>query len=144
MKTLELRDGETKKKVEYVKVVNPNNPKEFIYCEANLFNSIVAGADEGLSGFWDKVWGGVKGAVGGLVTGGPIGAIGGAVVGFTQTSTKKPAVAVSPQANGQQQLTITAPSQALVPATVLPPKQDNTLLYLSLGTVGALLIAKAL
>lgn len=143
MKTLELRDGEETKKVGYVKVTNPSNPNEFVYVEQNLYTAIVKElGNQGLSGFFDNLWGAVKGAVGGLVTGGPIAAIGGAIVGFSSGSNKKPTVAISPQANGQQQLTVTAPSQALVPATMYPQPQDNTLMYVSIAALAAIFLMK--
>jgi hypothetical protein len=44
--------------------------------------AIPRGMPAGDPGFFGDLWGGIKGAVGGLVTGGPLGAVGGAVTGF--------------------------------------------------------------
>ena len=48
------------------------------------------GMPMGDPGFFGDLWGGIKGAVGGLVTGGPLRAIGGAIGGFTGAGQTQP------------------------------------------------------
>jgi len=58
--------------------------------------AIPRGMPTGDPGFFGDLWGGVKGAVGGLIKGGPLGAIGGAVSGFIGTPGATSPSATSP------------------------------------------------
>lgn len=152
--TLELRAGAPVpaiKKLQYIKVTNPDNPKEFAYVEKNLYDHLAKEASQGMNSFFGSLWNGVKGAVGGFVTGGPLGAVAGAVAGFTSpTKLPNPQVAISSAANGASTISITQPTSAPVPAVVQPKpgmnpddgKKDNTLLYVGLGAAALLLLRK--
>lgn len=151
--TLELRDAApspapTALKVQYVKVTNPDNPREFVYVEKNFLDALKREAGDGMSGFFNTVWNGIKGAVGGFVTGGPIGAIAGAAAAVI-TPSSTPQVAVSTQAAaGTATISVTKPANQLTPAVVQPPpaddknKKDNTMLYIGLAAAGALLLSR--
>jgi len=149
--TLELRDNAPApqiKKLQYIKVSNPDNPKEFAYVEKNLYDHLAREAGDGMSGFFDSLWSGVKGAVGGFVTGGPVGAIAGAIGGFVKPAAA-PKVAVSTNANaGTATIAVSQPVGQAAPAIIQPtwytqekPK-DNTLLYVGLAAVGAMLLTR--
>jgi hypothetical protein len=148
MMTLELREPApqpTKLKVKYVKVTNPDNAKEFIYVESNLYKHLEARASQGLNSFFGNLWRGAVGAVGGFVTGGPLGAVGGAIQGYTKGATPKAAISTNAAA-GTGTITVTAPA-AQVPAAVQPPwyketTTDNTMLYVGLAALAAVALSK--
>jgi len=144
--TLEL--AEAGRQLQYIKVTNPENPREFLYVESNYLEALkreigLSEGDETLGDFFGNLWNGVKGAVGGLITSGgnPLGAISGAIVGFTQNNAKKPTAAVSQNAQGQSVMTVTAPGN-LTPAVIAPPpapqKTDFTPIYISLAALAGL------
>lgn len=144
--TLEL--AETGKQLQYIKVTNPDNPREFLYVESNYLEALkrelgLSDGDNQLGNIFGDIWSGVKGAVGGFIGSGgnPLGAISGAIVGFSKNSAGKPTAAVSQNAQGQSVLTVTAPGN-LTPAVIAPPpappKTDYTPVFISLAALAGL------
>jgi len=140
MRTLELREGNGKIAVEYVKVTNPENQSQFVYVQKDIYAEIVRQISrDGLGGFFGDLWNGVMTVVGGTiktVVGGVIGGITGHVPGS--------GVATSPSANGQPGITVYTNPGSQVPAAILPGQNQNSILTIGAIVLGGIVLLKVL